>query len=54
MLAGQAFARFLEIASAAGIEFHAAKSDFQQFADIRLVIDDQCFLARGHGPALDS
>lgn len=30
-----------EILGAAGVEFHPAQGDLQEFADVRLVIDDQ-------------
>ncbi|MNQ41251.1 hypothetical protein D3C85_549210 [compost metagenome] len=47
-LASQPFARFLEIARAAGVELHPPEGDLQQFADIGLVVDDQGSLS-GHG-----
>lgn len=42
-LAGQQLAGFLDVAGAAGVQLHAAESDFQQFADIRFIVDDQGF-----------
>src|SRR5690606_33740357 len=47
-LAGQPFAGFLEVARAAGVEFHAPKGDFQQFTNVGFVIHDQGYLAT-HG-----
>ncbi|MCY1366300.1 hypothetical protein D9M69_531900 [compost metagenome] len=47
-LASQPFARFLEVARAAGVELHPPEGDLQQFADIGLVVDDQGSLS-GHG-----
>lgn len=44
-LAGQQLAGFLDVAGAAGVQLHAAESDFQQFADIRFIVDDQGFLS---------
>ncbi|MNY01923.1 hypothetical protein D3C86_1344720 [compost metagenome] len=47
-LLGQPLARFLDVAGAAGVELHAAQGDFQEFADIGFIVDDQGSLA-GHG-----
>ncbi len=44
-LAGQQLAGFLDVAGAAGVQLHAVESDFQQFADIRFIVDDQGFLS---------
>lgn len=34
---------FAEVASTEGVEFHPSQGDFQEFADIRLVVDDEDF-----------
>ncbi|MNO99164.1 hypothetical protein D3C76_909300 [compost metagenome] len=43
--ARQVFPGFLDVARAAGVQLHAAEGDFQEFADIRFVVDDKGFLA---------
>ncbi|MNF91702.1 hypothetical protein D3C84_743130 [compost metagenome] len=39
---------FAEVTGAEGVEFHPSQGDFQEFADIRLVVDDQDFLPWAH------
>lgn len=39
---------FAEVAGTEGIEFHPSQGDFQEFADIRFVVDDQDFLPWAH------
>ena len=36
---------FAEVARAEGVEFHPSQGDFQEFANIRFVVDDQDFLS---------
>jgi hypothetical protein len=46
--ASQPLTRFFDIPGAAGVQLHAAEGDFQQFADVRLVVHDQNFLPSAH------
>ncbi|MNQ79886.1 hypothetical protein D3C85_948450 [compost metagenome] len=36
------------VARAVGIEFHPSQGDFQEFANVRFVVDDQDFLPWAH------
>ncbi|MCY1439250.1 hypothetical protein D9M71_554810 [compost metagenome] len=36
------------VAGAVGIELHPSQGDFQEFADVRLVVDDQDFWPWAH------
>ncbi len=38
---------FCKVAGTEGVEFHPSQGYFQEFADIRLIVDDQDFFCRG-------